>query len=301
MTTIPSSTLRIKQAVITVGGRATRLLPATKQQPKSMLPLFTLGRTGELSTTPILQRIFEGLFDEGIREFYFIIGKSKRAVQDHFNSDREYVELLEGQERIAQAKELLDFYRKLQESYLIWVNQTRPKGFGHAVLLSEPLMRTNESFLVHAGDTFIVSESDIFGRLSRTHLDRKAQATITLQEVPDPRRFGIATVEDNHDGTFTVKRVIEKPAKSESHLAIMALYAFDSEIFDALNNLQPGNGGEVQLTDAIQKLIENGRKVQALKMGPRDYVLDIGTPETYWEALEFTHNYFAQSATLGEA
>ena len=295
-----SSSETLRQAVITVGGRATRLLPATKQQPKSMLPLFTLGRSGELSTTPILQRIFEGLFDEGIREFYFIVGKSKRAVQDHFNPDHEYVELLEGQDKIAQANELLDFYRKLNESFLIWVNQPRPKGFGHAVLLSEPLMRTNESFLVHAGDTFIISESGIFSRLSKAHLHGKAQATITLQEVPDPRRFGIAAVEDNHDGTFKVKQVVEKPEKSESHLAIMALYAFDSEIFDALENLTPGKRGELQLTDAIQKLIDNGRKVQALKMGPRDYVMDVGTPETYWEALEFTHRYFAESATLTE-
>jgi UTP--glucose-1-phosphate uridylyltransferase len=262
-----------------------------------MLPLFTLGRSGELSTTPILQRIFDGLFDEGIREFYFIVGKSKRAVQDHFNPEREYVELLEGQDKIAQANELLDFYRKLNESFLIWVNQPRPKGFGHAVLLSEPLMRTNESFMVHAGDTFIISES-IFDRLSKAHLNGKAHATITLQEVQNPRRFGIATVEDNHDGTFRVRRVLEKPKKPESHLAIMALYAFDSEIFDALKNLAPRASGELQLTDAIQSLIDNGRRVQALRMGAKDYVLDVGTPETYWEALEFTHRYFAESAAL---
>jgi UTP--glucose-1-phosphate uridylyltransferase len=263
-----------------------------------MLPLFTLGRSSELLTTPILQRIFEALFDQGLREFYFIVGKWKRAVQDHFHPDHEYLELLEGPDKIAQANEIMDFYRKLNESFLIWVNQPRPKGFGHAVLLSEPLMRTNESFLVHAGDTFIISESGIFDRISRIHLKRKAQATITLQEVPDPRRFGIATVEDNYDGTFKVKRVVEKPEKSESHLAIMALYAFNSEIFDALKNLPPGRNGELQLTDAIQRLIENGGKVQALKLGAKDYVLDVGTPETYWEALEFTHRYFAESATL---
>jgi UTP--glucose-1-phosphate uridylyltransferase len=263
-----------------------------------MLPLFDLGKSGELSTTPILQRIFEGLFNEGIREFCFIVGKSKRAVQDHFNPDQEYVELLEGQDKISQASELLDFYMKLNRSFLIWVNQPQSKGFGHAVLLSEPLMRQDESFLVHAGDTFIISETGIFERLSRVHFNGKAQATLTLKEVPDPRRFGIATVEDNYDGTFNVKRVVEKPEKSESHLAIMALYAFDSEIFDTLRTLPPGKGGEIQLTDAIQKLIDMGMKVQALKMGLKDYVLDIGTPETYWDALEFTHRYFEESATL---
>jgi UTP--glucose-1-phosphate uridylyltransferase len=265
-----------------------------------MLPLFTLGKSAELSTTPILQRIFEGLFDEGIREFYFIVGKSKRAVQDHFNPDHEYVELLEGQDKIAQASELLDFYRKLNESFLIWVNQPRPKGFGHAVLLYEPLMCKDESFLVHAGDTFIISETGIFERLSRVHFNGKAQATLTLKEVSDPRRFGIATVEDNYDGTFDVKRVVEKPEKSESHLAIMALYAFDPEIFKALKMVTPGRRGEIQLTDAIQKLIDMGMKVQALKMGPKDYVLDVGTPETYWDALEFTHRYFEESARLRE-
>ncbi len=111
---------------------------------------------------------------------------------------------------------------------------------------------------------------------------------------------GGAEVADNFDGTYTVKHAMEKPENPQSRLAIMGFYAFNLDIIDALRTIPPGRGREIQLTDAIQKLITDGKKViQALKMGSKDYVLDIGTPETYWQALEFTHLYFVDSATLG--
>jgi UTP--glucose-1-phosphate uridylyltransferase len=281
----------IRQAIITVAGRATRLLPATKQQPKSMLPLFCLGTSGDIVLMPILQRIFEQLFDHGAREFYFIVGKSKRAVQDHFGPDSEYVQYLNYHDKEILGLQLEDLYKKVSDSFLIWVNQPEPKGFGDAVLRAEGLIG-NEPFLVVAGDTYVISEKGIIHRLFRAHLNSKASATLTLKQVSDPRQFGVADVLDNGDGTFLVHRVVEKPAKPTSNLAIMAIYAFDTHIMEALKAVPPGQGGEIQLTDGIQKLIESGRTVQAIKMDATDHVLDIGTPESYWEALEFSYHYY---------
>jgi len=295
-----SERIKVKQAVITVAGRATRLLPATKEQPKSMLPLFALGSEGQLSTTPILQKIFEELFDSGIREFCFIVGKEKRAVQDHFNPDREYITYLNGHGRSVQAQELEEFYRKVNESFLIWVNQPEPKGFGDAILHATGLIGS-DPFVVQAGDTVIVSDSGVAAvieRLLRTHSEKKARATLTLKEVRDARRFGVAEVKDNKDGTFRVTHVVEKPEHPATNLSIQALYVFNSDLMEVLTDIAPGRGGEIQLTDGIQRMIEMGDTVQAIKMGPHDHVLDIGTPETYWDALQFTHQYFVESSNL---
>ena len=298
--TATSGRFEVKQAIITVAGRATRLLPATKQQPKSMLPLFALGSEGQLATTPILQRIFEGLFDSGIREFCFIVGKEKRAVQDHFNPDREYITYLNEHGRSVQAQELEEFYRKVNESFLIWVNQPEPKGFGDAILHATGLIGS-DPFVVQAGDTIIVSDTGVaavIDRLLKTHSEKKARATLTLKEVRDARRFGVAEVKDNGDGTFRVTHVVEKPEHPATNLSIQALYTFDPDLMEVLRDIPPGKGGEIQLTDGIQKLIEMGDTVQAIKMGPHDHVLDIGTPETYWDALQFTHQYFVESSNL---
>jgi len=295
-----SERIKVKQAVITAAGRATRLLPATKQQPKSMLPLFAIGSEGQLSTTPILQKIFEELFDNGIREFYFIVGKEKRAVQDHFIADPDYITYLNEQGRSVQAVELEEFYRKVNESFLIWIDQPKPKGFGDAILHVAGLIGS-DPFLVQAGDTIIISDSgvtDIIARLLKTHLEKKAQATLTLKEVRDARRFGVAEVNDNEDGTFKVTHVVEKPEHPATNLSIQALYMFDPCILEVLRDIPPGKGGELQLTDGIQRLIDLGYTVQGIKISPHDHVLDIGTPETYWDALQFTHQYFVESSTL---
>jgi len=291
---------RVRQAVITVAGRATRLLPATKQQPKAMLPLFALGSQGQLSTTPILQKIFEELFDFGIRDFYFVVGKGTRAVQDHFTPDLEYIEYLNEHGRPINASDLEEFYRRVNESFLIWVNQPRPKGFGDAIMHAGNLVGRS-TFLVQAGDTVIVSDPGVLrviDRLMRTHYQQRAKATLTLQEVRDARRFGIAEVNNNYDGTFEVTHVVEKPAHPATNLSIQALYVFEPEIMEILKETPSGKGGEVQLTDGIQRLIETGGKVQAIKIGSHDHVLDIGTPETYWDALEFTHQHYVELAGL---
>lgn len=285
---------QIRQAVITTAGRATRLLPATKEQPKSMLPLFFSAWNGELVVRPIIQSIFEQLFDHEVREFYFIVGKAKRFVQDHFTPDPRYLEDLRTHARLIQADELQSFYLKVDESFLIWVNQPEPLGFGDAVLRGEGLVG-EEPFLLHAGDTYVYSKTDLIARLSQVHIKDGADATLTLHRVDDPHMYGVAEVKEKGNGILEVRSVEEKPARSKSNYAIMALYAFNPTIMRSLRAIKPGAGGEFQLTDAIQHMIENGHEVQAIESDPGDTFLDVGSPTAYWEALETSHRHSVRS------
>ena len=282
--------------MIPVAGLGTRLLSATKEQPKEMLPVFAQDQHGTPSVRPLVQLVFEQLFDFGFREFFFIVGRGKRAIEDHFAPDREFIRRLNIRAKNSQAAELESFYGKVQASTIVWVNQPEPKGFGHAVLQAESLIGA-EPFLVHAGDTYIISKSPtILERLTTEHASGSADATLTLQEVTDPREYGIAEVDETDKGVLTVNKVVEKPVTPRSNLAIMPLYAFDPNIFQALRETEPDKGGEIQLTDAIQKLVEKGRRVQAIKLRQDDIRLDIGTPRNYWEALQLSYKY-ATAAT----
>lgn len=278
------------KVIIPVAGKGTRLLPATKEQPKEMLPLFARISNGQTCLKPALQLVFEQLFDVGFREFYFIIGREKRAIEDHFTPDREYVNMLEKKGKEPLAEELRNFYRMLGDSKIVWINQPEPLGFGDAVLKASFV--GDAPTFVHAGDTYIISDhSHHLKKMLKLHEGLDADVMCLLQEIEDPRQYGVAEVERASDEVFRVKRVIEKPEKPPTRLAIMPLYIFHPEIFRALKETAPGVGNEIQLTDSIQKLIDWGLKVYAIKLGPNDIRLDIGTIETYWNALELSYHY----------
>jgi UTP--glucose-1-phosphate uridylyltransferase len=280
----------IEKVVIPAAGLGTRLLSATKEQPKEMLPIFARDHHGNTCVKPIVQLIFEQLFDFGLRRFYFIVGRQKRALEDHFTPDSEFVARLDHAGKNSQAGELEHFYRQVKESTLLWVNQPAPLGFGHALLQARPFI-SDEPFLVHAGDTYIISEpAAVLKRLVNEHAKSSADATLTLEEVQDTSQYGVAEVVSHKEG-LSVQRVEEKPAKPKSNLAIMPLYVFQPSIFEALGNTHADKGGEIQLTDAIQRLIDTGHTVQAIELQKSDLRFDIGTPETYWEALELSHRY----------
>ena len=284
----------IRKTVVPAAGLGTRLMSATKEQPKEMLPLFAASEQGAMCLKPIVQQIFEQLFDFGLREFYFIVGRGKRAIEDHFAPDHRFVDRLN---TLGKGRQVLEaFYRRIEESCIIWVNQPEPKGFGAAVLQAEPLV-DGQSFLVHAGDTCIISGTQpILERLMLAHATGEAEATLAIQEVPDPRQYGVAEVRASGEGLFHVKAVVEKPAEPKSGLAIMPLYIFNPPIFGAVRATPPGDRGEIELTDAIQNMIDNGMRVQAVKLLEDDIRLDIGTPESYWEALELSHRYACERA-----
>jgi len=269
--------VEIRKAVITAAGLGTRLLPMSKELPKEMLPIYTKGPNGIL-LKPLLQAVFEQLYDFGIREFCFVVGRGKRAIEDHFTPDWNYIRMMNDKGKKRIASEMSNFYRMIEDSTIIWVNQPEPRGFGHAVLMARPFVR-DEPFLVCAGDTYIISE-DFLRRMA----DSDADATVLLQRVEDPRQYGVALVDGNR-----VLKVVEKPEKLISNLAIMPFYIFNPEIMEILRGLKPGVGGEIQLTDAIQELINRGRRVNAVFLRDDELRLDIGTPESYWEALKLSY------------
>ena len=263
------------KAVITCAGKGTRLLPFTKELPKEMAPIFSYGENG-IEIKPLIQQIFENLFTIGVKEFCFITGKTKRSLQDHFYPDP--------QQDIPTT--LSGFYHMITNSQIAWINQLVPKGFGDAVLASKPFVN-KDTFLVQAGDVAISSQThSSINNLVELSKNEKIDAGFLIQEVTDPERHGIVTIETNEGMSF-VKKAVEKPKIAETNLGIVPFYFFRPSIFDALETITTGYGGEIQLTDAIQKLIELGKNVVAIKMD-KETVLDVGTPESYWNALNLS-------------
>ena len=263
------------KVVITCAGKGTRLLPFTKELPKEMAPIFSSGKDG-VEIKPLIQQIFENLFTIGLREFCFISGKTKRSLQDHFYPDQ--------QKDIPSS--LSNFYEMIINSQIAWMNQLIPKGFGDAVLASKPFVN-NDVFLVQAGDVVISSKiHSSINKLIKLSKNKDIEAAFLVQTVTDPERHGIVTTKNNEDISM-VSKVVEKPQQPETNIGIMPFYFFRSSIFDALDGISPGYANEIQLTDAIQKLIESGKNVAAIKMD-KEIILDVGTTESYWNALNLS-------------
>ncbi len=279
----------IRKVIIPAAGLGTRLFPATKEQPKEMLPIFVGTKYNGILVKPVVQLVFEQLYDAKIREFCFIVGRGKRGIEDHFTPDSNCIRTLEGMGKNGQAIDLERFYEKLGTSTLMWVNQPEAKGFGNAVLMAQPFIE-NEPCLVHAGDSCIISDNmDYLKKLLDAYERLNADAAFIVLEIDNPRQYGIVEGEEVEAGIIKVNAIVEKPMQPKTNLAVMAMYVFHPVIFKALEATTPGINGEIQLTDAIQKLIDWGLKVYAVKLGKEYAHLDIGSPERYWEALELSH------------
>jgi UTP--glucose-1-phosphate uridylyltransferase len=278
------------KVIVPAAGLGTRLLPSTKEQPKEMLPLFTRSLNGQICLKPLLQLVFEQLYGVGFREFYFVIGREKRAIEDHFTPDREYVDMLEKKGKVVLAEELRNFYHILEDSTIIWINQPEPRGFGDAVLKASFVGEVPT--FVHAGDTYIISDdSHHLKNMLKLYEELDADVMCLLQEVEDPRQYGVAEVEEIGNKAFKIKKIVEKPEKPPTKLAVMPLYVFHPDIFRALKETPLGKGNELQLTDGIQRLIDWGRKVYTIKLGLKDLRFDIGSIETYWDALRLSYHH----------
>jgi len=240
-----------------------------------------------------LQAVFEHLYDVGVREFYFIVGRGKRAIEDHFTPDSGFLDELKEMSKSEAISSLGVFYEKVEDSTIVFVNQPRPAGFGDAVLKSKPLIK--EDFLVYAGDAYVISpENDYLTRLVAAYRDTKAKAAFVVKEIENPTRFGVIEVRSLKGSILEVRRAVEKPEKPPSNLAIMPVYVFDPAIFEALQKIEPGKGGELQLTDGIQKLIEWKQRVIAIKLRPEDIWFDIGTSEAFWGALRLSYQHLQE-------
>jgi UTP--glucose-1-phosphate uridylyltransferase len=280
------------RAVLTAAGLGTRLLPYSKEIPKEMSPIFTGNSINEISVKPILQAIFEQLYDFGLKDYIIVVGRGKRSLEDHFTPDSSYINLLSSKGKTS--KELSDFYSKVNTSNMSFVNQPEPRGFGDAVLRARPYVRGVT--LVHAGDTYIISKSNNhLKRLVDDFNEHEADAAILLQEVENPKQYGVAVTETAQHKTLVVKKVVEKPDKPISNLAIMPIYIFTEKIFEMLEKVRPGKDGEIQLTDAIQMLLDNGYRVVGTQLMKDEIRLDIGSPTTLIEALQLSLEHIGQS------
>ena len=273
------------KVVITAAGKGTRLLPFTKEMPKEMMPIFSQIFTKNRVVLPLLQYIYEQLYSMNFRDYCFVVGREKRSIEDHFTPHETYLKELTGDYK----KFIADFYKKLENSHLVWINQNRPLGFGDAVKRAERYVG-KEDFIVHAGDVTILSKSKhpITRLIDIAKKYPDAKAILLCKKIKDSKKYGVPTVEKISNDLFKVKEVIEKPDKPKSNFGILPLYYFRSDIFSSLKKIKKGKGSEYQLTDAIQDLIKEKQKVLAITLNKNEDEIDVGTVESYRNSQEIT-------------
>ena len=234
---------KVRKAIIPAAGLGTRFLPATKAMPKEMLPIVD---------KPTIQYIVEEAIESGIEDIIIVTGKGKRAIEDHFDSSFEL-------EHNLMEKQKFDLLEKVQASSKVdihYIRQKEPKGLGHAVWCARNFIG-NEPFAVLLGDDIVQAETPCLKQLINEYA-RTLSSVIGVQTVPDSEtnRYGIVDPGKNEGRRYQVNNFVEKPAlgTAPSNLAIMGRYVFTPEIFKFLEDQEIGAGGEIQLTDAIQKL-----------------------------------------------
>lgn len=257
--------MRIRKAVLPVAGLGTRVLPATKVIPKEMLPLVD---------KPTLQYIVEEAVAAGVEEIIFVTSRSKRSIEDHFDSFPELEEVLE---RKGKRKELEEIRRLQAMATYASVRQSEPLGLGHAILCAKDLVG-DEPFITMLGDNLVAPETPCLPRLIEVY--EQYQGSV-LSLVPLPPEvvptYGIASVEEVGSNVLKVAHVVEKPSLEEapSDLGVFGRYVLTPDIFGLLERTAPGSGGEIQVTDAIEMQAQAGRCYGVIFTGER---YDAGTP-----------------------
>ena len=240
---------KVRKAVIPAAGLGTRFLPATKAMAKEMLPIVD---------KPTIQFIVEEAINSGIEEILVVTGKSKRSIEDHFDANFELEENL-------REKEKFDLLKLVEETIglnLFFVRQSYPKGLGDAVLHAKAFVG-NEPFVVMLGDDIMADEVPLTKQLIDQY-EKTHASNIAVMKVPheDTSKYGIIDPEaEIEKGLYNVKRFVEKPDPKDapSDLAIIGRYLLTPEIFESLENQEPGAGNEIQLTDAIDNLNKTQR------------------------------------------
>ena len=273
------------KCIITVGGLGTRLLPLTKEIPKEMLPIYDKNKKGKLILKPILQVIFESLYDYNIRDFCFIVGRTKRAVKDHFTPNFDLLDLLKKEKKMELRSQLNDFFKKLKRTKLVFVTQAKPVGFGNAIEYGKKFV-TNDYFLLHAGDDIVISkENSHLRRLENSFKKYKADIACLIEEVEDPSQYGVVSGTILENGIIDIKEIVEKPKKPKSKNAIIAIYIFKPKIFKYLSLVKKQSSPQNQLSDAFEMALKKGDKMIGVVLKKNEKRVDIGTPETYSKVL----------------
>ncbi|MBO8502695.1 UTP--glucose-1-phosphate uridylyltransferase GalU [Staphylococcus aureus] len=254
---------KIKKAIIPAAGLGTRFLPATKAMPKEMLPILD---------KPTIQYIVEEAARAGIEDIIIVTGRHKRAIEDHFDSQKEL-------EMVLKEKGKSELLEKVQYSTelanIFYVRQKEQKGLGHAISSARQFIG-NEPFAVLLGDDIVESEVPAAKQLIDVY-EETGHSVIGVQEVPeaDTHRYGIIDPLTKNGRQYEVKKFVEKPAQgtAPSNLAIMGRYVLTPEIFDYLKTQKEGAGNEIQLTDAIERM-NNDNQVYAYDFEGERY--DVG-------------------------
>ena len=262
--------------MVPVAGHGTRLLPATKSQPKEMLPV---------ARKPIVQYVVEELVSNGIEQILFVTGRSKASIENHFDHDPELFAALTQANNQDLLKEL-NF--EALKAHFFYTRQRLQRGLGDAIMCAENFAG-EEPFLVALGDSILGlnAVSQAVSRMADVFDSKRASCVIAVEEVPleETSHYGIVQPEEGSADVFRIVNLVEKPAPAAapSNLAIAGRYIFSPVIFDMIRRVKPDKRGEVQLTDAIQFMCEEGRRVMAVKLTPAEKRYDIGNFPSYFE------------------
>jgi UTP--glucose-1-phosphate uridylyltransferase len=283
------SSQKIHTAVFPVAGRGTRFLPATKASPKEMLPIVD---------KPLIQYAAEEALRAGATKLVFITGSSKRAIEDHFDTDHELEEALEAQGKM----DLLKTLKEIVPSYAscIYIRQPSPLGLGHAVLCARPVVG-NEPFFIHLADDLIDAPTPCFAQMAAVFTEKQG-SVLGVETVPasETDKYGIVATEDRSGRVSRVRQIVEKPRpqNAPSNLAVVGRYLLTPKIFDKLERTGRGAGGEIQLTDAIADLLGE-ESVYAYEFEGKRY--DCGSKLGYLQAtVEYALNHDSLGGKFSE-
>ena len=262
---------KVRKAVIPAAGLGTRFLPATKAQPKEMLPVVD---------KPAIQYVVEETVRAGISDILIISGRGKRTIEDHFDRSFELEYFLEHKKKL---EELEQVSQVSDLAAIHYIRQRDPLGLGHAVAVAEPHV-AGEPFVVLLGDDLLREDDPLLEQMLEVY-GRFGRSVLAVMEVPrsDISLYGCIDPETVEENLCRVSHVVEKPdpADAPSNLAVIGRYVLTPEIFDVLRDVQPGAGGEIQLTDAINLLARDQAVYAYVHEGPR---YDIGNKVDYLKA-----------------
>jgi UTP--glucose-1-phosphate uridylyltransferase len=243
--------MKVRKAVIPAAGLGTRFLPATKAQPKEMLPLVD---------KPSIQYVIEEAVGVGIEDILIVTGRGKQAIEDHFDRSVELENLLNGK----GDEDKLELVRRISDmAHVHYIRQKEPLGLGHAVSVAEQHVG-DEPFAVLLGDDVIDEGEKLLSDLV-TSFERHGASVVAAMEVERSqiKAYGcVAPADEVEPGLFRMADIVEKPAPEDapSNLAVIGRYVLHPEIFDALRTTQPGAGGEIQLSDALKHLVQGSER-----------------------------------------
>ncbi len=276
----------ITKCIFPVAGYGTRFLPATKSQPKEMLPIVN---------KPLVQYGVEEAMDAGLTDIGFVTGRGKRAIADHFDISYE----LEHQIKGTGKEKYLDSIRKvIGNCTFTYTRQAEMKGLGHAILTSRVMVGDQPFGVILADDLCVEQSEGVMAQMVKLYKQFRC-SIVAIEEVPmsDISRYGVIAGENIKDGLYRVTDMVEKPPadKAPSNLAIIGRYILTPDIFDILEKTPPGANGEIQITDALLQQAKDGCVMAYKYRGKR---FDCGSVDGFVEATNFMYNEYYKHGKL---